>query len=49
MYGIEPRDELEALLVTQMMATHAAAITILQRLKTCKTIDQQNSASTCRL
>ena len=45
MYGIKPRDELEALLVTQMMATHSAAITILQRLKTCDTIRQQDSAS----
>ena len=45
MYDIEPRDALEALLITQMMATHSAAITLLKRLKNCDTIKQQDSAS----
>jgi hypothetical protein len=44
MHGISPRDEAEAMLVAQMIATHTAAMTLLRRLKTCETIPQQDSA-----
>jgi hypothetical protein len=44
MHGISPRDEAEAMLVAQMIATHAAAMALLRRLKTCETIPQQDSA-----
>jgi len=41
--GIRPRDETEAMLATQMVAVHAAAIAALRRLKSVETIDQQDS------
>jgi hypothetical protein len=44
MHGIAPKDELEAMLAAQMVATHYAAMTVLRRLKGCKTIMQQDSA-----
>jgi hypothetical protein len=44
MHGIAPRDEAEAMLAAQMIATHSAAMTVLQRLKGCETITQQDSA-----
>jgi len=44
MHGIGPKDEAEAMLVAQMIATHTAAMTLLRRLKTCETIPQQDSA-----
>jgi hypothetical protein len=42
--GIGARDETEAMLATQMVATHFAAITLLRRLKGTETIPQQDSA-----
>jgi hypothetical protein len=42
--GIGARDETEAMLATQMVATHFAAITLLRRLKGTETIQQQDSA-----
>ena len=42
--GIGARDETEAMLATQMVATHFAAITLLRRLKGADTIPQQDSA-----
>jgi hypothetical protein len=42
-HGIAPRDEAEAMLAAQMIATHTAAMTVL-RHKTCETIPQQDSA-----
>jgi hypothetical protein len=44
MHGIAPRDEAEAMLAAQMVATHTAAMTVLRRLKGCETIPQQDSA-----
>jgi hypothetical protein len=44
MHGIAPRDEVEALLVTQMVAVQNAAMTMSQRLVNASSIDQQNSA-----
>jgi hypothetical protein len=41
--GIGARDETEGMLATQMIATHAAAIRALRRLKGSETIAQQNS------
>ena len=43
--GIEPRDQLEAMLAAQMAATHIAAITFARRLANVDTIPQQDSAS----
>jgi hypothetical protein len=42
--GIGPRDETEAMLATQMVATHFAAMTLLRRLKGAEEIRQQDSA-----
>jgi len=42
--GIGARDEVEGMLVTQMVATHFAAITLLRRLKGAENIPQQASA-----
>jgi hypothetical protein len=42
--GIGPRDETEAMLATQMVATHVAAMVLLRRLKGVETIQQQDSA-----
>ena len=44
MHGIAPKDEAEAMLAAQMVATHYAAMTVLRRLKGCETIPQQDSA-----
>jgi hypothetical protein len=41
--GIGARDETEGMLATQMIATHAATIGALRRLKASETIAQQNS------
>jgi hypothetical protein len=42
--GIGARDETEAMLATQMVATHFAAMTLLRRLKGADNIPQQDSA-----
>lgn len=42
--GVGARDEIEAMLATQMVATHFAAITLLRRLKGAENIPQQDSA-----
>ncbi len=42
--GIGPPDETEAMLATQMVATHFAAMTLLRRLKGAENISQQDSA-----
>jgi hypothetical protein len=42
--GIGARDETEAMLATQMVATHFAALTLLRRLKGADNIPQQDSA-----
>jgi hypothetical protein len=42
--GIGARDETEAMLATQMVATHVAAVTLLRRLKGAENIPQQDSA-----
>src|SRR5438477_5506363 len=42
--GVGARDEIEAMLATQMVATHFAAITLLRRLKGVENIPQQDSA-----
>jgi hypothetical protein len=42
-HGIAPRDETEAMLACQMLATHSAAMTLLRRLKGSETIRQQES------
>jgi hypothetical protein len=42
--GIGARDEIEAMLATQMVATHFATITLLRRLKGAENIPQQASA-----
>jgi hypothetical protein len=44
MHGIAPRDEVEAMLAAQMVATHYAAMRVLRRLKGCETTTQQDSA-----
>src|SRR6266850_307486 len=41
--GIGPRDEIEGMLATQMVATHFAAIGALRRLKGAETFHQQDS------
>jgi hypothetical protein len=43
MHGIAPRDEAEAMLAAQMVATHTAAMSALSRLKTADNIPQQDS------
>jgi hypothetical protein len=42
--GIAPRDETEAMLATQMVATHFRAMTLLRRLKHVDILQQQDSA-----
>jgi hypothetical protein len=42
--GIEPRDQLEAMLAAQMAAVHVASMTFAQQLANVKTIPQQDSA-----
>lgn len=42
--GIGARDETEAMLATQMVSTHFAAMTLLRRLKGVENIPQQDSA-----
>lgn len=44
--AIGPRDETEALLAAQMAAVHIATMAAAQRLASCETIPQQDSAST---
>jgi hypothetical protein len=43
--GIEPRDEIEAMLAAQMAAVHMASMTFARRLAHVETIQQQDSAS----
>ena len=45
MHAIRPRDEIEAMLVSQMLAVNIAAMTMSRRLLTSDTIEQQTSAS----
>ncbi len=42
--GIQPKDQLETMLATQMAAIHMATITFVRRLNHVETIDQQDSA-----
>jgi hypothetical protein len=42
--GIEPRDQIEALLATQMAAVHNATMVFARRLAHVETIQQQDSA-----
>jgi hypothetical protein len=42
--GIEPRDQLEAMLAAQMAAVHVASMTFARRLVHVKTIHEQDSA-----
>ena len=42
--GVEPRDQLEALLAAQMAAVHTAIMTFSRRLRQVETIQQQDSA-----
>jgi hypothetical protein len=46
MHGIAPRDETEAMLAVQMVATHCAAMQGLRRLRGVETIQQLNSNGT---
>jgi hypothetical protein len=43
MHGIAPKDEAEAMLAAQMIATHAAAMAALRRVKAAENIPQQDS------
>jgi hypothetical protein len=43
MHGIGPKDEAEAMLAAQMIATHTAAMSALRRLKGVENIPQQDS------
>jgi hypothetical protein len=43
--GIEPRDQVEAMLAAQMAAVHMASMTFARRLAHVETIQQQDSAS----
>jgi hypothetical protein len=43
MHGMTPKDEAEAMLVAQMLATHSAAMIALRRLKAAENIPQQDS------
>lgn len=43
MQGIAPRDEVEAMLASQMVATHFASMNLLRRLKNSETIPVQDS------
>jgi hypothetical protein len=42
--GLEPRDQVEAMLAAQMAAVHMASMTFARRLAHVETIDQQDSA-----
>src|SRR4051794_32591467 len=42
--GLEPRDEIEAMLAAQMAAVHRATLTFARRLNHVETIPQQDSA-----
>jgi hypothetical protein len=42
--GVQPRDQLEAMLAAQMVAVHMATMTIAQRLANVENIQQQDSA-----
>ncbi|RWI13917.1 MAG: hypothetical protein EOQ92_30255, partial [Mesorhizobium sp.] len=42
--GIEPQDQIEAMLASQMAAVHMATMTFARRLAHCETIPQQDSA-----
>ena len=42
--GIEPRDEMEAMLAAQMAAVHRATLTFARRLNHIENIPQQDSA-----
>src|SRR5215208_6231209 len=42
--GVEPRDEIEAMLAAQMAAVHRATMTFARRLSHVETIPQQDSA-----
>ena len=43
--GIEPRDQVEAMLAAQMAAVHMASMTFARRLAHVENIPQQDSAS----
>jgi hypothetical protein len=43
--GIEPRDQIEAMLAAQMAAVHMASMTFARRLAHVETLQQQDSAS----
>jgi hypothetical protein len=43
--GIEPRDQVEAMLAAQMAAVHMASMTFARRLAHVETVPQQDSAS----
>lgn len=45
MHGIAPRDEAEAMLAAQMVATYIASMTMLRRLNTSESLGQQDSAA----
>lgn len=42
--GIEPKDQVEAMLAAQMAAVHMQTMTFARRLSNVETLDQQNSA-----
>ena len=42
--GIEPKDELETMLATQMVAIHLATMTFTRRLAHVETLDQQHGS-----
>lgn len=42
--GIEPRDQIEAMLAAQMAAVHSSMMTFARRLTHVETIPQQDSA-----
>ncbi len=42
--GIQPQDEVEAMLATQMAVTHQASLTMVKRLTRAQTIQQQDAA-----
>ena len=44
--GIEPRDQIEAMLAAQMAAVHNATMTFARRLAHVELIPQQDSAET---
>ena len=42
--GVDPKDQLEAMLAAQMVAVHVATMTFARRLANVETIEQQDSA-----